>query len=78
MTTVCQGKLPDIFKADENAGPVDSTNLGASFVYDTDGKLFNACYYGRGNNENQQEISFECKDVGVLLFKNGIGFALLM
>ena len=66
--------LPDIFKADENAGPVDSTNLGASFVYDTDGKLFNACYYGRGNNENQQEISFECKDIGVLLFKNGIGF----
>ncbi len=65
--------LPEIFKENESIDKSVDSNLGASFVYGTDGKIFEA-YYMSGKDENPDELMFECKDVGILLFKNGIGF----
>ena len=61
--------LPSIFSEDLKADGRDDKNLGVSIVYKTNGKLFELEY-----RKNDVSISFECKDLGVLLFRNGIGF----
>ena len=45
----------------------DISNLGSSFVYKTNGKLFELVFDNNGT-------AFECRDTGILIFRNGIGF----
>lgn len=58
--------LPSVFLTDSDGGV---QNLGTSFVLKTGGKIFELEY-----QKNDQRIPFVCKDMGVLLFKTGIGF----
>lgn len=48
-----------------------ATNLGCSFVLKTNGSLFNLQYNGA---LNEGIVSFRCSDLGLLIFRNGIGF----
>lgn len=53
------------------------TNIGASFVYKSNGSLLNLEYRLEDkseSNEKDKTIGFRCKDLGVLVYKNGIGF----
>ena len=61
--------FPSVF-LDENATEEQAaSNLGASFVYRASGKILEL-EYRRG----ETNIKFDCKDLGILLFRNGIGF----
>ena len=60
--------LLTIFKEDNTEQKEDLTSLGNSYVYKTNGKLFQCRMAG------DDKITFTCKDLGVLLLKNGIGF----
>lgn len=61
--------LPSVFLEEKNTEGKDVSNLGVSFVYKTNGKLFELEYrYGEKN------IGFDCKNLGILLLRNGIGF----
>ena len=57
--------LDDINNANEKI----VSNLGVSFVYKTSGKLLELEY-----RYKEKSIAFDCKDLGVLLLRNGIGF----
>ena len=61
--------LPSVFLEDMSAEEEDISNLGASFVYKTSGKLFALEYKYKDKN-----IAFDCKELGILLLRNGIGF----
>ena len=61
--------LPSVFLEDKSAEEEDISNLGASFVYKTRGKLFALEYKYKDKN-----IAFDCKELGILLLRNGIGF----
>ncbi len=61
--------LPSVFLEDKSANEKDISNLGVSFVYKTNGKLFELEYRYR-----EKSIAFDCKDLGILLLRNGIGF----
>lgn len=49
---------------------VNERNLGVSYVLKTNGSLLNLWY----KKKEKEDISFYCKDLGVLIFRNGIGF----
>ncbi len=57
--------LPSIFIEDE----IGVSNLGESLVFRTTGKLFDLEYRYR-----ERCLAFDCNDLGILLFRNGIGF----
>ena len=59
-----------IFKEDGECRKKDMTNLGTSFVYRTSGKLLEFDYL----LDKEKRISLECKDLGILVLKNGTGF----
>ena len=61
--------LPSIFLEDKDANEKSVSNLGVSFVYKTSGKLFELEY-------KEKSIPFDCKDLGILRFRNGIGLKL--
>ena len=61
--------LPSVFLEDKSAKEGDISNLGVSFVYKTSGKLFELEYKYIDKN-----IAFDCKELGILLLRNGIGF----
>ena len=61
--------LPSVFLEDKRVNEKDISNLGVSFVYKTSGKLFKLEYRYKEKN-----IEFDCKDLGILLLRNGIGF----
>ncbi len=59
--------LPKIFLDNDNREDVSS--LGTSYVYKTNGKLFELeC------QTVENHIQFYCRDLGLLIFRNGIGF----
>ncbi|WP_314971367.1 hypothetical protein [Peptostreptococcus stomatis] len=60
--------LLEVFNDEEDT---NLNNLGTSFVLKTNGSLFNLQYV---NLEESDDISFKCNDLGVILFRNGIGF----
>ena len=68
--------LPSILIEDEKV----VSNLGTSFVYKTSGKLLDLEYRYKEkqlemeDGDSEKSISFKCKDLGMLLFRNGIGF----
>lgn len=45
------------------------SNIGSSFIYKTGGTLFNAEY-----EASDVSIPFDCADLGIVLFKTGVGF----
>ena len=57
--------LPSIFLEEKNVA-----NLGISFVYKTNGKLLNLGY----QYTEERIIEFSCKELGILLLRNGTGF----
>lgn len=61
--------LIDVLKDDLESE--NEANLGSSFVMKTDGSIFNLQYV---SDENKDGLSFKCNDLGVLVFRNGIGF----
>ncbi len=61
--------LPSVFLEEKDAKEKDISNLGISFVYKTSGKLFELEY-----KYEEKNIAFTCKDLGLLLLRNGIGF----
>ena len=61
--------LPSVFLEEKNINKKDISNLGISLEYETSGKLFELEYRYEGKN-----IAFDCKDLGLLLLRNGIGF----
>ncbi len=61
--------LLDILRDDEEN---DNANLGTSLVLKTGGTLLNLLYVN--STENNNAIGFRCNDLGVFLFKNGVGF----
>ncbi len=61
--------LPSVFLEKGNKEEKDVSNLGVSFVYKTSGKLFELEYIYKEKN-----IAFDCKDLGLILLRNGIGF----
>lgn len=61
--------LPSIFLEEKNEYEDAASNLGVSFVYKTSGKLFELEYKYKEKN-----IAFDCKELGILLLRNGIGF----
>ena len=61
--------LPSVFLEDKSANEKVISNLGVSFVYKTSGKLFELEYRYKEKN-----IAFDCKELGILLLRNGIGF----
>lgn len=61
--------LQSLFREEENEDGKAVSNLGISLVCNTNGKLFELEYkYG------EKHIGFDCKDLGILLLRNGIGF----
>lgn len=60
--------LLTIFRENEKEQKENLTSLGNSYVYSTNGKLFEC------RTVDKDKKSFKCKDLGVLLLKNGIGF----
>lgn len=61
--------LLEILRNEEKA--TNSDNLGSSFVLKTNGSLLSLQYVKDGA---KGEISFKCTNLGVLFFRNGIGF----
>lgn len=61
--------LIDVLKDDMESQ--NEANLGSSFVMKTDGSIINLQYV---SDENRDWISFKCNDLGILIFRNGIGF----
>lgn len=61
--------LLEILRDEEES--INSDNLGASYVLKTSGSLLNLQYV---NDSVKDGIGFKCNDLGVLLFRNGIGF----
>ena len=63
--------LLSVFLEDKNTKEKDESNLGISLVFkhNGDGKILKIDYNHEGTN-----IAFTFKDLGVLLFRNGIGF----
>ena len=57
--------LPALFNDDKKA----MSNLGVSFVFKTSGKLLELEY-----RSGEKNIAFSCEDLGILFFRNGIGF----
>ena len=61
--------LPSVFLEEKNTNENNISNLGMSFVYKTSGKLLELGYKYKG-----KKLAFDCKDLGILLHRNGIGF----
>lgn len=61
--------LLEILKDEEE---INVDNLGVSYVLKTNGNLINNLQYIE--NEEKERIDFKCSDLGVLIFRNGIGF----
>lgn len=61
--------LLEVLKEDKES--TNEANLGTSFVMKTNGSIFNLQYVP---NENSNHIDFKCTDLGILIFRNGIGF----
>lgn len=61
--------LIDVLK--DGSESQNKANLGSSFVMKTDGSIFNLQYV---SDENKDGLSFKCNDLGILIFRNGIGF----
>ena len=59
--------LPAVFKNAANGDSVN--NLGASYVYTTSGKILDLMY-----ENGEVKFPVVCKDIGVVVMKNGIGF----
>lgn len=55
----------------EDLESLSEANLGTSFVMKTNGSIFNLQYVP---NKNKAGLSFKCTDLGILIFRNGIGF----
>ncbi len=62
--------LTCIFSENDSLRSGKGSNLGESFVINTDGKLFVADYLPDVN----KSITFECGNLGLLILKNGVGF----
>lgn len=62
--------LPSVFLEEKNSDEKVVSNLGTSFVFKSNGKLFGLEY----KYNEEKNIAFECKDLGILLLRNGIGF----
>ncbi len=61
--------LPSIYAEPDDKTKTDIKNLGKSFVYKTNGILFDLEYkYG------EKSIPLVCKDLGVIVYRSGIGF----
>lgn len=54
---------------DDDKAVKSEKNIGASYIYKTDGKIFNLLY-----KHGDKSITFCCMDAGIVLFRNGIGF----
>lgn len=61
--------MPSLFLEDKDANKKDISNLGVSFVLKTSGKLFELEYRNK-----EKCIAFVCRNLGILLLRNGIGF----
>ena len=62
--------LPSIYQTSTVKSDEDIGKIGASYVYyKKDGKLFEAQY-----KKKDLSVTFHCSDIGVLLFKDGVGF----
>lgn len=55
----------------EEKESLNEASLGTAFELKTSGSLFNLCYV---SDKERKGIDFRCKDLGILLFKNGVGF----
>lgn len=62
--------LPSVFLEEKNSDEKVVSNLGTSFVFKSNGKLFGLEY----KYSAEKNIAFDCKDLGILLLRNGIGF----
>lgn len=61
--------LLDVLEEDKES--TNEANLGTSFVMKTNGSIFNVQYT---SDESSKYIDFKCTDLGILIFRNGIGF----
>lgn len=66
--------LLSVFKENRLDNKKDLTNLGKSFVYTTTGTIFDAQYQNKKDGGEEEWIPFECKDFGIIILKNGVGF----
>ena len=62
--------LLQIFEESPEIDERYETNIGVSFVLKTNGSIFNLQY----KSELEELVSFRCNDLGLLFFRNGIGF----
>lgn len=61
--------LLNVLKEDNESS--NEANLGTSFVMKTNGSILNLQYV---QNDNKDAIAFKCNGLGMLIFRNGIGF----
>ncbi len=66
--------LPAIFKNSNNPDLENASNLGTSLVYNSNGKITDVSYTKSGKEDVPADLNFEIRDMGILLFKNGVGF----
>lgn len=60
--------LLEVLKEDKDS--TNGANLGTSFVMKTNGSIINLQYMP---HKNSNPIDFKCSDLGILIFRNGIG-----
>ena len=61
--------LPQLFKESKKEENEQKNNIGTSFILKCDGRLFELGYEYEG-----ETLSILCEHLGVMIFKNGIGF----
>jgi len=64
--------LPNLLKEYSEDNKKFGTNLGKSFIYDSNGNIFKLKY--QTNKYGNKNIDFSCNKIGLLIFKNGVGF----
>lgn len=61
--------LPNLLKEYPEDNKRFGTNLGSSFMYNSNGQVFKLDYHN-----NNKYISFFCNKIGLVILKNGVGF----